>query len=56
MLEWDNGTGSIVLGKAWMSGNATCFGKHGIAISITDMGKVVVAKEMTLGTREATCK
>jgi hypothetical protein len=29
---------------------------NGIAISIIDMGEAVIAKEMTLGTREATRK
>jgi hypothetical protein len=54
-LAQDNGTGSIILSKVRMSSNATCIGKHGVAITVTDMGKAPVAKEMTLGIREAAC-
>jgi hypothetical protein len=43
------------LSKVQMSSNVTCIGKHGVAISIMDMGRAVVAKEMTLVIQQATC-
>jgi hypothetical protein len=50
------GHGSIILSNVQMPCNATRIGDHGVAISITDMGKAIVAKEITLVIRKTTCQ